>query len=177
MKKIFVISGTFISSVLFSQIIINPDNANPPTNTSVSLEFGSDARGIILPYVEATSATNAVAGTFIMDPSDKEVKFRLADGSWKNLSGSAATTQSVTSMPSQAPENSNAKVVIGSASSVQAQVPGILVLSETNKAMILPKVASPHINVKNPAAGMLVYDSANRMLAVFNGTQWSFWKP
>lgn len=55
--------------------------------------------------------------------------------------------------------------------------PGILILSDADKAMILPKVASPHLNIINPAAGMMVYDTVNRQLAVYNGTVWSFWKP
>ncbi|WP_279195775.1 hypothetical protein [Chryseobacterium indoltheticum] len=55
--------------------------------------------------------------------------------------------------------------------------PGILVLEDTNKAMILPRVASPHLNIINPAPGMMVYDTTAKQLAVFNGTVWSFWKP
>ena len=48
--------------------------------------------------------------------------------------------------------------------------------SSTN-SMILPKVASPHLNIIKPAAGMIVYDSVSRQLAVYNGKVWSFWKP
>ena len=55
--------------------------------------------------------------------------------------------------------------------------PGILVLADTNKAMVLPKVASPHLNIVNPSPGMIVYDTTKKQLAVFNGTVWSFWKP
>lgn len=55
--------------------------------------------------------------------------------------------------------------------------PGILVLSDSDKAMILPKVENPHINIINPTAGMLVYDTVSKQLAVFNGTVWTFWKP
>ena len=55
--------------------------------------------------------------------------------------------------------------------------PGLLVLADTDKAMVLPKVASPHLNIVNPAAGMMVYDTTSKQLAVFNGTVWSFWKP
>ena len=34
-----------------------------------------------------------------------------------------------------------------------------MVLADTNKAMVLPKVASPHLNIVNPAPGMMVYDT------------------
>ncbi|WP_262907374.1 hypothetical protein [Chryseobacterium sp. LC2016-27] len=43
--------------------------------------------------------------------------------------------------------------------------------------MILPKVASPHLNIINPSAGMMVYDTVKKQLAIYNGTVWSFWKP
>jgi hypothetical protein len=56
-----------------------------------------------------------------------------------------------------------------------SSVSGILVLEDANKAMILPKVASPHLNIISPAAGMMVYDTQKKQLAVFNGTVWSFW--
>ncbi|WP_426480116.1 hypothetical protein [Chryseobacterium sp. R2ACT005] len=48
---------------------------------------------------------------------------------------------------------------------------------DVNKAMILPKIASPHLNIVNPAAGMMVYDTTKKQLAIYNGTVWSFWKP
>jgi hypothetical protein len=43
--------------------------------------------------------------------------------------------------------------------------------------MVLPKVASPHLNIISPSAGMIVYDTIKKQLAVYNGTVWSFWKP
>ncbi|SIQ64345.1 hypothetical protein [Chryseobacterium indoltheticum] len=70
-------------------------------------------------------------------------------------------------------ENLDAVVRIGTPTAT----PGILVLEDTNKAMILPRVASPHLNIINPAPGMMVYDTTAKQLAVFNGTVWSFWKP
>jgi hypothetical protein len=177
MKNILSISGLLLSSMFFAQVIINPGNKTSVSNPSVSLEFGDDARGLILPYVEGSAANTAVAGTFIMDPADKRVKLKLADGTWQNLSGSAQVTNSILSAPSTIQENATAQVIIGSTSITPAQVPGILVLSDPNKAMVLPKVPSPHLNIKNPSPGMIVYDSAEKMLAVFNGTQWAFWKP
>jgi len=48
---------------------------------------------------------------------------------------------------------------------------------DVNKAMTLPKIASPHLSIVNPAAGMMVYDITKKQLAIYNGTVWSFWKP
>lgn len=131
-------------------------------------------------------------GTIIFDLSDKKMKYRRA-GAWFDLTGSPtfplmvkdASNQNVTftqfqsidsSIQDNRKEQENAKAAIG-VSGVTDTTNGILVLTDTNKAMILPKVASPHLNVQNPSPGMMVYDTTKRQLAVYNGTVWSFWKP
>ena len=177
MKTSLTILSFLFSTVLYAQVIINPGTKTAVTNSSVSVEFGSQERGIILPYVKVSEALNAVPGTLIMDHDDKIMKLKLGNGTWQNLTGHAAKTNSIVNSFILIQENAKAKSVIGPTAIPQAEVPGILILSDPNKAMILPQVASPHLNIKNPAAGMMVYDSANRILAVFNGTQWSFWKP
>lgn len=70
-------------------------------------------------------------------------------------------------------EYSDAKTGIGTLTATD----GILVLEDTDKAMILPKVASPHLNIIDPAPGLIVYDTDSRQLAVYNGKVWSYWKP
>ena len=177
MKRFLSISGLLLSTIVFSQVIINPGTKTTVTNSSVSLEFGSEERGIILPYVASPDALAAVPGTFIMDPQDKVMKVKLGNGSWQDLTGNAAKTQSLINPFDTYIEQPSAKSIIGPTTVSQAQVAGILILSDPNKAMILPQVPSPHLNIKNPAAGMMVYDTNNKILAVFNGTQWSFWQP
>ncbi|MBQ0152623.1 MAG: hypothetical protein KBS61_06995 [Chryseobacterium sp.] len=71
-------------------------------------------------------------------------------------------------------ERTDAKVGIGTSIT---STPGILVLEDSNKAMILPKVSSPHLNIKNPETGTMAYDTVSKQLAVYNGKVWSFWKP
>ncbi|MGU3376984.1 hypothetical protein [Chryseobacterium sp. M5A1_1a] len=141
------------------------------TNPSVSLEFANtENRGLVLPYVENISGISQ-DGTIIYDNSDKKVKY-LKNGSWFDLSVDT-TGDADLSIQTTKTEKIGAKVSIGSPTSTD----GILVLEDNNKAMILPKVSSPHLNIINPAAGMLVYDTNSRQLAVYNGTVWSFWKP
>ncbi|WP_228446362.1 hypothetical protein [Chryseobacterium sp. 18068] len=142
----------------------------PTPNTSVSLEFGNENRGMVLPWVENNSGISQ-NGTMIYDATDKKVKY-LKGGSWFDLSVDATGTVDL-SIQTTKSEKTEAKVSIGQPSSVD----GILVLEDTNKAMVLPKVASPHLNIINPAPGMMVYDTTAKQLAVFNGTVWSFWKP
>ncbi len=131
-------------------------------------------------------------GTLIFDLSDKKMKYRKA-GNWFDLTGDITFPLTVkdpenndvtitqfsnidSSVQDNKKEQENAKSVIGSNGAADSTV-GILVLSDTDKAMILPKVASPHLNIINPSAGMMVYDTTSHQLAVFNGTLWSFWKP
>ncbi|AYZ12858.1 hypothetical protein EGY05_13405 [Chryseobacterium arthrosphaerae] len=145
------------------------------TNTSVSLEFAdTENRGLILPYVETkTGITDN--GTIIYDTTDHKVKYLKDSGTWTDLSVDNTGTANI-SIQTGKTESTNAKSVIGSAAATDT-TPGILVLSDANKAMILPKVASPHLNIIDPAPGMMAYDTVKRQLAVYNGKVWTFWKP
>ncbi|MFP3833796.1 hypothetical protein [Chryseobacterium sp. SIMBA_028] len=168
MNKI-ILSFTLLCIVCVkAQVAIGKKNV---TNPSVSLEFAdTENRGFILPYVEEISGISQ-DGTIIYDSSDKKVKY-LKSGSWFDLSVDT-TGNADLSIQTNKTEKTGAKVSIGTPTSTD----GILVLEDSNKAMILPKVASPHVNIVDPAAGMMVYDTTSRQLAVYNGTVWSFWKP
>lgn len=180
MKNIVATLSLLFATTLSAQVAIGKTSISSP---AVSLEFydGADnARGIILPWVTNTSAvTDSVNGTLVYNTSDKKVYVKYASG-WKDLSVDATgtTVDPITNVDGLTLQNSlndlnTAKVSIGTPTST----PGILVLEDTNKAMVLPKVASPHLTIINPAPGMMVYDTTKKQLAVFNGTVWSFWKP
>ena len=172
MKNIIIPLSFLFSISAFSQVAIGK---NSITNTSVSLEFGSGNKGIILPWVDsAAGVTGAVSGTIIYDTTDHKVKVKRA-AAWRDLSIDT-TGAADTSLQNSLTDSNSAKVAIG-VNGDSDTTPGILVLTDTDKAMILPKVASPALNIKNPAPGMLVYDTTAHQLAVFNGTVWSFWLP
>ncbi|MFC4164532.1 hypothetical protein ACFOWU_12765 [Epilithonimonas zeae] len=153
-----------------SQVAIGKTSVS---NNSVSLEFSdSENKGMILPYIENKSAITE-NGSVIFDNSDHKVKY-LKDNSWFDLSVDT-TGKSDIAIQTSKPELSTAKTTIGNNTAMDSN--GILVLSDANKAMILPRVASPHLNIINPAPGMMVYDTTKKQLAVYNGTVWSFWKP
>lgn len=172
MKKIVLSTILFLAvTTAKSQVAIGKTSV---TNASVSLEFSdADNKGIILPYVEdKTSITEN--GSVIYDNSDHKVKY-LKDNSWFDLSVDT-TGQSDLGIQQEKTELATAKTGIGAKSDADS-TNGILVLTDTDKAMILPRVASPHLNIISPAPGMMVYDTTKRQLAVYNGTVWSFWKP
>lgn len=175
MKNIFLTLSILISACASAQVAIGKPSVS---STSVSLEFYDSAdnkRGILLPWVTNTAdVTGAVNGTMVYNTSDKKVYVKYASG-WKDLSVDA-TGAVDTSLQNSLSDLDTAKVLIGGNPDTDS-TPGILVLADTDKAMVLPKVASPHLNIVNPSPGMMVYDTTAKQLAVFNGTVWSFWKP
>lgn len=176
MKNIFTILFALLSVSVFSQVAIGKASVASP---SVSLDFGTGNRGMVLPWVTSTAAvTGVVNGTMVYDLTDKKVKVKY-NAAWRDLSVNTqgTTVDPLTSVDgvliqNSATENTLAKSAIGTLTAT----PGLLVLEDTTKAMVLPKVASPHLNIINPAPGMIVYDTFNKQLAVFNGFVWSFWK-
>ncbi len=167
MKKIVSIIIITASGIFNAQVALGKTTLE---SASSSIEFGNENRGIVLPWVTDTSGIqNVVNGTLIFDISDMKVKV-YQNNLWKDLSVDTTGTAD-TSLQDNLTDQPEAKVSVGTPSSVS----GILVLEDSNKAMILPKVASPHLNIISPAAGMMVYDTQKKQLAVFNGTVWSFW--
>lgn len=184
-----------LASFTFGQVAIGKASisvipSTTTTNPSISLEFGdyvaNQGKGIVLPWVTSAAATTgSVTGTLILDVNDKIVKYRNSPTTWFNLSKNETTvvdgttnfdtTGSVNNgLQTSITDAPDAKVGIGT---VNSSIPGILVLEDTNKAMVLPKVPSPHTNIINPEPGTLAYDTVTKQLAVYNGTVWSFWKP
>lgn len=159
-----------ISLTAKSQIAIGKQSV---TNNSVSLEFAdTENRGLIIPYNETKTGITE-NGSVIYDTTDHKVKY-LKNGTWFDLSVDATGQANIAAQQGKT-ESTTAKTKMGINTADTAD--GILVLSDTDKAMVLPKVASPHLNIINPAPGMMVFDTVKKQLAVFNGTVWSFWKP
>jgi hypothetical protein len=164
-----------ITSFASAQVAIGKQSIS---SNAVSLEFydGADnAKAMILPWVTSeTAVTGAVEGTIIYDTATKKVKYKKGT-SWFDLSVDETGVVN-TSSQNNITEKATAKVYIG-ANPQSDTTPGILVLGDKDKAMILPKVASPHLKIINPEPGTIAYDTVTKQLCVYNGTVWSFWKP
>ena len=168
MKKKFLLTFILTYYLGSSQVAIGKTVLE---SASSSIEFGSENRGLVLPWVtNSTNVTGVVNGTMIFDIDDKKIKV-YANNAWKDLT-IATNGIADTTLQDGLTEQTDAKVSFGTVTST----PGILVLEDTNRAMILPKVANPYLNIISPTAGMIVYDTNKKMLAVFNGTVWTFWK-
>ena len=176
MKKISITTAAILMSFMsHAQLAIGTSDVS---SASVSLEFGAENRGLLLPWVDSEAdVTDVENGTLVYDASDHKVKVKYASG-WKDLSIVEGTTinpiSNIDGMDIQSAlvENADAKVSIGEPTSVN----GIFVLEDTDKAMVLPKVSAPHTNIINPTPGLIVYDPTTQELAVFNGTDWAYWK-
>lgn len=171
-----------------ASISVIPSTTTP--NPSISLEFGNysaaqGGKGIVLPWVtSAANTTGSVTGTIIYDANDKIVKYRNSATTWFSLSKNETTlvdgtvgydTTGVvnTALQTGLTDASTARASIGTVTTT----PGILVLEDATKAMVLPKMPSPHLTIINPEPGMMAYDTLTKQLAIYNGKVWSFWKP
>lgn len=169
MKKLLII--TTIATLAFGSITRAQTAIETKTVSSVSsvLEFATGTtKGIILPAVTTLPAAPA-NGTFLFDKTDKIVKMRQ-NGIWVLLSGVGNDT----TVPYSGTTQDNTKQTVMGARTTA--VDGVLVLEAPNKALVLPKVADPHLNVKSPYPGMVCYDTTKKALAVFDGKLWNYWK-
>ncbi|WP_080779925.1 hypothetical protein [Chryseobacterium phocaeense] len=175
MKKIFIViilNSSFLD--VKSQVVINgASSTNASISTpSVLLEFSNNAnKGLILPWTNG-DVPNPVNGTIIFNNVERKIK-AFVNNQWVDYSNEAGTNNGIDNSLQNNPlypEKPDAKVIIGNPTNVK----GILVLESANKAMVLPKLASPHLNIIKPAPGMIAFDTVKELLCIFNGTQWSF---
>lgn len=165
MTNIFIVTLLFINYfTLKAQVAIGKTSI---TNSSVLLEFGAESRGIILPSV--TTIPNPVGGTFIMNVSNKSVQVN-ENNSWTNLTTSGQGINH--SFANQGTERGNG-AIIGATTSTKS---GVLVLESTTRAMVLPKTTNPHTTLRNAISGTLIYDSTSSTMAIYDGSNWHYWK-
>ncbi|AZA80129.1 hypothetical protein EG347_02335 [Chryseobacterium sp. G0186] len=166
MKKVFTIIMMLHAIVISAQIAIEKSQVDGdglldfPDNTT---------KGILLPIVE-TLPSDASPGTILMDKNDKIVKMNV-ESAWVPLSDAGSITEAVFNTNAEIPGQN--RVVMGAATT---NAPGVLVLESSDKALVLPKIAAPHLNVKNPYPGMICYDTVSKTMAVFDGLKWNYWK-
>jgi len=166
MKKSIIILATVLLPVLaVAQVAIGKTTV---TNGSVLLEFGTDARGIRLtPVQDVTSFLSPVKGTIAFDGTT--ASFRYFEGAGAGAWSAADTGTSTGGHPA-GPDATTTGVVIG-ASSPPVGVTGALILESTNKALVLPKVSDVR-RIASPPKGLLVYDTFDKTVRVYNGVGW-----
>ncbi|UKB82540.1 hypothetical protein LF887_16170 [Chryseobacterium sp. MEBOG06] len=168
MKNITIAVALIFFNISFAQVAIGKQTVD---GNSTVLDFDNisgNTKGVILPATSGFPTGSLVNGTFIFDVTDNKIKMYEND-LWKSLSDAGDSSSVVANNSSELGKG----VVIGNSSST---ADGVLVLEAPDKAMILPQVEKPHLNVKNPYPGMICYDTASKTLAVFDGKLWNYWK-
>ncbi|AYO57820.1 hypothetical protein CO230_06600 [Chryseobacterium sp. 6424] len=176
MKNFLVLLGLISGSLALSaQVIIGDATGTATDKTSVLLEFAATGdRGIILPYVTDKSAITT-PGTIVLDASVPTAAFvKVFNGTtWENLTVQHSNVSAALALQAGTTEQNGAKAIIGSTAS---SADGVLVLESNTKAMVLP-MTNAYQNIVNPAPGTMVLlrNAELMVLAVYNGTEWSFW--
>ena len=157
-----------LSNFSYAQIAVGKTNV-VGSNTLLDFDQSStNSKGIILPAVTNTTNVALTNGTFVFDINTKKVRM-VENNVWKDLSDAG----NISNLISNTSNDIGNGVIIGAETSLTT---GILVLEATDKAMVLPKITNPHLAVKTPYAGMMCYDTVSKTLAVFDGTNWHYWK-
>lgn len=167
-KNISITLSLVVFNTFYAQVAIEKETVD---GNSTVLDFNNiptNTKGIILPAIQGLPTGSPANGTFIFDKSDDKIKMYEND-IWKPLSD---TGNSSAVIVNTSDETGNGVVIGTQAGSAD----GVLVLESADKAMILPKISAPHLNVKNPYPGMICYDTASKTFAVFDGTVWNYWK-
>ena len=169
MKNIFLIlSALLLGNISNAQVSIGKTSVEG-NNTLMDFVSGT-TKGIILSSIPS-DPTVASNGTFIYNSTDQKVKVKSND-QWIDLTDQGNSTATQTTYDTNAVEVGNG-VIIGNENSSKV---GALVLESDNKALILPKIYKPDLNVKNPYPGMICFDTESNTLAVFDGKNWNYWK-
>jgi hypothetical protein len=167
-KLIISLAMLIIAQCLSAQIAIGKTNVDG----AGLLDFNI-GKGLILPWVE-TAGTADDNGTLIFDTSDNKVKARI-NGVWEDLSENSGSLNTIkTNKVNQhlLKTENEINTIIGSPTPTAN---GVLVLESSDKALILPKMPSPHLNMVDPEPGTVVYDTVSNLMCVFNGEEWTFW--
>ena len=185
MKKFLVIVPLLLlSNILFGQIKIG--NNTEITNSSVLLEFdnenGNNIRGIVVPikYEDSQRAVDTTKnGTFIVDYSDNIFKV-FSNDTWVDLTSKDGNVLREPFRRSAETGNVGKGIVITDDPVIANDdnyVPngGLELISET-KALVLPQIKDPHLNVNRPMMGFMCYDTTTKSIAFYDGTFWHYWK-
>lgn len=160
-----------------AQIAIGKDSVDG----DALLDFEEDLNmGIVLPWV-ISADTDAVDGTLIYNTQTHKIEVKKPDG-WYDLSQKAQLVDPVTlELPFEVTDDGYDQLIeVQSTNGVQlgsntSTTKGVLVLESQSKALVLPKMADPPANIKNPEPGTMAYDTESQSLCVFNGLEWTFW--
>ena len=135
------------------------------TNSSCLLEFGNEARGIRLPLVTDASVMTISAGSLVFD---------TATGSFRYYNGTAWSDVVSGGISGGSPSGTDSGDGVIMGSNTTSATGGVLILEATGKALVLPRVNNVDVRMQTPVRGLMVWDTAKKQVAVYNGAKWCF---
>lgn len=173
MKKYIIISSLLVAGLSTAQVAIEKTALRSPEGSILEfndvVETTGVAKGIILPIVE-TIDSNTEQGTIYLDATNDKVVYQSETAT---VEMTPAAEVDLTS-PALSDVSKGAVIRDGSIDLNTDTAPAVLKLSSDNKALLLPHVSNTD-TVVSPEPGTLVYEEDSHSLAIFNGTNWSFW--
>lgn len=171
MKNIKILVIVCLSTLSFGQVVIGKESIE---GNSTLLDFNNtvtNTQGLILSAVETTPTgyTSANNGTFLFDKSDQKLKM-YENNKWVDLSKESGNGSVIVANTSV--EKGGGAIIGNKVTAAK----GVLVLESIDKALILPRIKEPHLNVKSPYPGMMCYDTKSKSVALFDGKVWNYWK-
>jgi hypothetical protein len=162
-KVVFSLTLSLFTAFVSAQIAIGKESIDG----DAIWDFSSvnNQKGIVLPYTVAIPAP--VSGTLTFDRADQKVKY-YSNGAWVEMTAAGLPPSYINTSP----ENTTNGMVVGDTSTEI----GVLVLESSNKALVLPKVSNASLDIFNPSPGTICYDLSAEAIAIFNGSNWSYWK-
>ena len=135
------------------------------TNSSVALEFGSDARGICLPVVDDAEAITATNGSLVFDGATGSFRY-YANNTWSSATAGGQTGGA------PAGADTAGGVIIGANSS---SAKGALIIESSSRALVLPYLPLVEQRTITGVKGLVLWDSALKAVAVYDGTKWNYY--
>ena len=167
MKNVVFLTIILICNISLAQVSIGNENAR---GASILDLGGGTLNGIVLPYNNTT--INPINGMLRVDANTSKIQL-FTENDWVDLTEQGE-------MPVD--YNNNEEIAINSGVTISdneinnPDLIGVLVLESKSKALTLPQIINPHINVVDPPIGMICYDPQNKVIAMYNGQNWYFYK-
>ncbi|MGG7437264.1 hypothetical protein [Chryseobacterium arthrosphaerae] len=178
MKTISFLILSVTSTMLYAQIGIGTPDPDPNSD----LTLGSGTKGLLLNRVVLTNTNSGVfnAGMLVYNTATAEdvtPGAYISNGTvWTKLLTSKDEIGTANSSPLVFKTNNVERIRIdinGNLGVGTAAPQGILDVSSADSGIIMPRNTNPGSNITTPVAGMVIYDTTNKTLRYYNGTQWS----
>lgn len=164
--------GVFSLISMTTKAQIGIDTATPDINAI--LDLSNARKGMVIPWV-TTTPTTPKTGTLIFDATTStSPNFKYYNGTWNTLSGNGTVNLTIQNTLNEI--SGGVAMTAGTTSENVTTPRGALDLQSSNKALILPQFPNPQTGLINPSPGTIVYDTTDKVIMMFTGSVWEYYK-